>query len=127
MVAGEDDESDAAINCADIGTKTLTKACSQGLMFMMNMVEGSGERIGEEQFKEIEKSMLNQKGSKKILNDLKGEYRMMMVRANGEPNEKKGEDGVSEWWMVVIAILAVIETLGLVSWTWALLHPGDCE
>ena len=48
---------------------------------MMNMVDGSGERIGEEQFKEIEKSTLNQKGSKKILNDLKGEYRMMMVVA----------------------------------------------
>ena len=84
-----------AINCADIGTKILTKARSQGLMYMMNMVDGSGERIGEEQFKQIEKSMLNQKGSKKILNDLKGECRMMMVvalpnlvRANGEPNEK---------------------------------------
>ena len=41
-----------------------------------------------------------------------------LVRANGEPNEKKGEDGMSEWWMVFIAILAMIGALGLVNWTW---------
>ena len=103
-----------AINCADIGTKILTKARSQGLMYMMNMVDGSGERIGEEQFKEIEKSMLNQKGSNMMMVVTLAN----LVRANGEPNEKKGEDGMSEWWMVGIAIWAVIGVLGLVNWTW---------
>ena len=48
---------------------------------MLNMVDEDNREIGEDEFLEIERKMMADKGAKKILGTLKGECRMALVVA----------------------------------------------
>ena len=115
-----------SINSADIGTKALARARMRGLMFMLNMVDEDNREIGEDEFHEIERKMMADKGAKKILGTLKGEYRMAlvvafanMISANGAKEEEEPNGAGSEdWSWMLLAILAGIGALSLVRWLW---------
>ena len=88
-----------SINSADIGTKALARARMRGLMFMTGMVDDDNRELGKDEFRDIERKMLSDKGAKKILSGLKDECRMALVvafahviRASGikEENEFNG-------------------------------------
>ncbi|CAJ1381912.1 unnamed protein product, partial [Effrenium voratum] len=70
-----------SINSADIGTKALARARMRGLMFMTGMVDDDNRVLGKDEFRDIERKMLSDKGAKKIFSGLKDEYRMALVMA----------------------------------------------
>ena len=86
-----------SINSADIGTKALARARMRGLMFM---VDDDNRELGKDEFRDIERKMLSDKGAKKILSGLKDEYRMALVafanvisewNQGGERAQRSGE------------------------------------
>ena len=42
------------LNCADVGTKNLTQKRLFGLLYMMKVIKLIVDRVGHEEFKEIE-------------------------------------------------------------------------
>ena len=117
-----------SINSADIGTKALAAhARMRGLMFMTGMVDDDNRVLGKDEFRDIERKMLD-KGAKKILSGLKDEYRMALVmafanviRASGTKVEEIDPNGAESdsWMWPVLAILASIGALSLVQWLWS--------
>ena len=89
-----------SINSADIGTKALARARMRGLMFMTGMVDDDNRELGKDEFRDIERKMLSDKGAKKILSGLKDEYRMALVvafanviRASGTKESERATAG----------------------------------
>ena len=76
-------------------------------MFMTGMVDDDNRELGKDEFRDIERKMLSDKGAKKLLSGLKDECRMALVvafanviRASGakEENEPNGaEAGASHF------------------------------
>ena len=54
------------LNSADIGTKNLPKKRLRGLQFMLHMVDAVGDRVGEQEFREIEEQHQMKQGMKKF-------------------------------------------------------------
>ena len=108
---------------ADIGTKALARA----RMFMTGMVDDDSRELGKDEFRDIERKMLSDKGAKKILSGLKDERRMALVmafvnviRASGTKEENEPNGAESDSWMwPVLAILAGVGALSLVQWLWS--------
>ena len=44
------------LNCADIGTKNLAKKRLLGLLFMLKVVNAMSDRVGEEEYEELERN-----------------------------------------------------------------------
>ena len=44
----------AELNCADLGAKALTKKRMMGFLYMLKMVQHGGDRVGKEEYREIE-------------------------------------------------------------------------
>ena len=106
--------------------QALARARIRGLMFMTGMVDDDNRKLGKDEFRDIERKMLSDKGAKKVLSGLKDECRMALVvafanviRASGtkekEENEPNGAESDS-WMWPVLAILADIGALSLAQW-----------
>ena len=54
------------LNSADVGAKNLPKKRLRGLLYMMGMVDAADDRVGEEEFREIEKKYQLKIGLKKF-------------------------------------------------------------
>ena len=110
------------LNCADIGTKSLTRRRLFGLLYMLKMVNSSGDRIGTEEFQELEHREQMKKGLKKVMKgkkELRIGLLMMMakmdVAAGSRTNGKEGEPE-SEWLWWAFCSLALIGALSLMQW-----------
>ena len=55
------------LNCADVGANNLTKKRLFGLLYMMKVINSIGDRVGHEEFKEIEYEYQVKKATKKVL------------------------------------------------------------
>ena len=54
------------LNSADIGAKNLPKKRLRGLQYMLRMVDAVGDRVGEQEFLEIEEQRKMKQGMKKF-------------------------------------------------------------
>ena len=81
------------VNCADIGTKSLSRARTLGLMHMLNMVDGIDEALGIEEFEALEEKVNMSKAVKKIKNtkakDVMMAVLMFIGLAKADGNETK--------------------------------------
>ena len=107
------------LNCADIGTKNLTRSRLFGLLFMLKMVNGIGDRIGQQEFKDLEYKERMRKATRKIMKvkDLHVGLLMVLSRldeAAGKDPEKE-EEGYDWSWMV-FTLCAVIGALSIGAW-----------
>ena len=110
------------LNCADLGTKCLSKKRHKALLWMLNMVDATGDRVGEEEFHEqIEQRNLKQ-SVKKFGNTKDMRIGLLMLlntltKATGMPNE--GEVHVHEgldWGWIVLCACALVGALSLANW-----------
>ena len=110
------------LNCADLGTKCLSKKRHKALLWMLNMVDAGGDRVGEEEFRELEeqhnlKQSVKEFGKSK---DMRIGLLMLLstlTRATGMPSE--GEVHVHEgldWGWMALCACALIGALSLMSW-----------
>ena len=110
------------LNCADIGTKSLTRRRLFGLLYMLKMVNSSGDRIGTDEFQELEHREQMKKGLKKVMKgkkDLRIGLLMMMASmdvAAGSRTNGKEEEAENEWLWWAFGSLALIGALSLTQW-----------
>ena len=110
------------LNSADIGTKTLPKKRLRGLLYMMGVIDAVGDRVGEEEFHEIEKEYQLKMSLKKFNKSKDLRIGLLMLMANlGKANGAPAEDGDHAegkiefgWW--VLCLCACIGALSLCTW-----------
>ena len=108
------------LNSADIGTKSLTKKRLLGLLYMMKFVDAVGDRVGTEEYKDLEYQYQIKKGTMKMMKskDIRIGLLLLMARMNSvagspiEQEEKTGND--YGWWALVLC--AAIGALSTLSW-----------
>ena len=54
------------LNSADIGAKNLAKKRLNGLLYMIHMVDAVGDRVGEQEYHELEHNYQLKQGMKKL-------------------------------------------------------------
>ena len=110
------------LNSADIRAKNLPKKRLRGLLYMMGVIDAVGDRVGEEQFQEIEKEYQMKMSLKKFnkSKDLRIGLLMLMAnlgKASGEPAEE-GQPGDQRidlsWW--AFCLCALLGALSLCAW-----------
>ena len=110
------------LNCADVGTKSLTKKRLFGLLYMMKMIDAIGERVGREEYKEIEHQYQIKKGTKKLMKggkDLRVGLLLLMASLDtvaGEQMNHETEPNAYkfEWWALILC--ALIGALSVMQW-----------
>ena len=111
------------LNSADIGAKNLPKKRLRGLQFMLHMVDAVGDRVGEQEFREIEEQHTMKQGVKKFgkNKDLRIGLLMLLATINkggSTPTEaKEGEETSWVWMLLCTLSLACIGALSLIKWT----------
>ena len=70
------------LNCADIGTKNLAKKRLLGLLYMLKMVNAVYDRIGEEEYEEIERTYQIKQSHKQIGNKKALRVCLLLLLAN---------------------------------------------
>ena len=109
------------LNCADIGTKSLTRRRLFGLLYMLKMVNSIGDRVGEEEFQELEHRENMKKGLKKVMKNKKDLHvGLLLMMANMEiaAGSRAGgqyEEQESEWHWWAFCSLALIEALSVMQ------------
>ena len=110
------------LNSADIGTKSLTRRRLFGLLYMLKMVDSSGDRIGREEFQEMEHREQMKRGLKKAMKGKKDLHiGLLMMMANmemaaGSKVNGKDDEVENEWSWWAFCSLALIGALSLVHW-----------
>ena len=110
------------INSADIGTKSLTRRRLFGLLYMLKMVDSSGDKIGREEFQEMEHREQMKRGLKKVMKGKKDLHiGLLMMMANmemaaGSKVNGKDDEVENEWSWWAFCSLALIGALSLVHW-----------
>ena len=110
------------LNCADLGTKCLGKKRRKALLWMLNMVDAIGDRVGEEEFRELEEQRNLKQSVKKFGKSKDMRIGLLMLlstltRATGVPNE--GEVQVHEgleWGWMTLCTCALLGALSLLRW-----------
>ena len=108
------------LNCADLGTKALTRKRMLGLLYMLKVVQFGGERVGEEEYKELEHREQMKKGMKRVMQskDLRVGLLMMMATmdqaAGNKTEDEKNEEEGCQW--IVFWCCALLGALGLMNW-----------
>ena len=79
------------LNCADLGTKCLSKR-HKALLWMLNMVDAIGDRVGEEEFRELEEQHNLKQSVKKFGKSKDMRIGLLMLlstltRATGMPSD----------------------------------------
>ena len=94
----------------------LTRRRMLGLLYMLKVVQFGGERVGEEEYKELEHREQMKKGMKKVMQskDLRVGLLMMMATmdqaAGNKIGEEKNEDEGYQW--IVFLVLRTSRSLG---------------
>ena len=108
------------LNSADIGAKNLPKKRLRGLQYMLHMVASMGDRVGEPEFREIEKEHQLKQGMKKFCKskDLRIGLLMLLTTINkvGSASTEVKEKDEIDWTWMMLCSLACIGALSLVSW-----------
>ena len=108
------------LNCADLGAKALTKRRMLGLLYMLKVIQYGGERVGEEECRELEHREQMKRGMKRVWKskDLRVGLLMMMATMDQAAGNKIGEEEDEEQghqWMVFWCC-ALLGALGLMNW-----------
>ena len=114
------------LNSADIGAKNLPKKRLRGLQYMLRMVDAVGDRVGEQEFLEIEEQHKMKQKMKKFgkSKDLRIGLLMRLAAINkvgSTPTEAKENEETSWVWMMMCT-LACIGALSLTRWLWNYVH-----
>ena len=108
------------LNTADIGTKGLTRSRLFGLLFMLKMIDGAGDRVGHEEYKELESRERMRKGTQKVLKNKNLHVGLIWLLSNLESaagmktEEANDEEGDNWKWLWLLC--ATIGALSLVEW-----------
>ena len=70
-----------ATNVADLGTKALAKSRMNALKYLMKMVDGTDERIGQMEFRDVENRERVRRAGRQAANQLAGQMRVAMMMA----------------------------------------------
>ena len=115
------------LNCADIGTKNLTRKRLFGLLYMLKIVNAAHDRVGEYEYQELEHEEKMKRATKKILKDKSFHVGMIMMMSNlyqaaGEPTEPDMNPGETsqaiDWMWIALVACAVIGALSTMKWLW---------
>ena len=116
------------LNSADIGAKGLTRSRLFGLLYMLKMINSAGDRVGFEEYKELEHRERMRKGTQKVLKNKNLHVGLIWLLSNlesvaGSPtDEANNEEGDSWTWIwlmhVTIGALSLIELSGCGSICW---------
>ena len=110
------------LNCADVGTKSLTKKRLFGLLYMMKVIDSIGERVGREEYKDIEYQYQIKRGTNKLMKggkDLRVGLLLLMASLDtvaGEPMNYETEPNAYkfEWWALILC--ALVGALSVMQW-----------
>ena len=107
------------LNCADVGTKNLTRSRLYGLLFMMKMINSLGERIGKQEFMDLEYKERMRKATKKIMKVKDMHVGMLMILSRlgevaGEPTEEEAKG--YDWSWIVFTACAVCGAWSIAGW-----------
>ena len=108
------------LNPADIGTKGLTRNRLFGLLYMIKMIDGAGDRVGQEEYKELEHRERMRKGTQKVLKNKNLHVGLIWLLSNlesvaGAPTtEADDEEGDSWKWIWLICV--IVGALSLIEW-----------
>ena len=107
------------LNCADIGTKNLTRSRLYGLLYTLKMIDSTGEHIGLQEFKDLEYKERMRKATKKIMKvkDLHVGLLMILSRLDevaGTDLEEKEEN--YDWSWMILLICALCGALSIAGW-----------
>ena len=108
------------MNSADIGTKSLTRKRLLALLYMMKFVDAVGDRVGTEEYNDLEHQYQIKKGAKKMMKSKDIRIGLLLLMAN--MNSVAGSQVATEekasadygWWALVFC--AVIGALSTLSW-----------
>ena len=110
------------LNSDDIGagTKGLTRSRLFGLLYMLKMVDGAGDRVGHEEYRELEHSERMRKGTQKVLKNKNLHVGLIWLPSNlesvaGAPTEEANSEG-SDSWQWIWLVCTVVGALSLIEW-----------
>ena len=94
-----------AVNSSDIGTKSLSRARTKALMFIIGMVTGYNNPVGEGEYNEIQVNMHQKKNINRIAGMIKGDMRVAAILAlslvqgvtSAELDKKENDFGLFEF------------------------------
>ena len=109
------------LNSADIGTKNLPKKRLRGVQFMLHMVDAVGDRVGEQEFREIEEQRRMKQGMKKFgkSKDLRIGLLMLLATINkvdSTSTEVKETEEETTWTWLMLCTFACTGALSLINW-----------
>ena len=109
------------LKCADIGTKNLAKKRLLGLLYMLKMVNAVYDRIGEEEYEEIErtyqiKQSHKQTGNKKALRVCLLLLLANIEKASGASTESHAGESHFGWSWMVFCMCALLGVLSICAW-----------
>ena len=108
------------LNCADVGTKNLTRSRLYGLLFMLKTINNVGERIGQQEFKDLEYKERMRKATKKIMKVKDPHVGMLMILsrldevAGKDPEE--AASGSYDWSWMIFSLCALCGALSIAGW-----------
>ena len=109
------------LNCADIGTKNLAKKRLLGLLYMLKMVNAVYDRIGEEEYEEIERTYQIKQSHKQIGNKKALTVCLLLLLANiekasGASTETHAGESHFGWSWMVFCMCALLGVLSICAW-----------
>ena len=119
------------LNCADIGTKNLTRSRLYELLYMLKVVDSTGERIGLQEFKDLEYKERMRKATRKIMKvkDLRVGLLMIMSRldevAGTDLKEKEENYDWSTMWSLEHRRMVAVLHDGRLPGQGLALHAGE--
>ena len=109
------------LNCADIGTKNLAKKRLLGLLYTLKMVNAVYDRIGEEEYEEIERTYRIKQSHKQIGNKKALRVCLLLLLANiekasGASTESHAGESHFGWSWMVFCVCALLGVLSICAW-----------
>lgn len=108
------------LNSADIGAKGLTRNRLFGLLYMLKMINSAGDRVGFEEYKELEHRERMRKGTQKVLKNKNLHVGLIWLLSNlesvaGSPTEEANNEE-DDGWTWIWLMLVTIGALSLIEW-----------
>ena len=108
------------LNSAAIGAKGLTRNRLFGLLYMLKMVNSTGDRVGHEEYRELEHRERMRKGTQKVLKNKNLHVGLIWLLSNlqsvaGASTEEANNEG-SDSWQWIWLFCTLIAALSLIEW-----------
>ena len=109
------------LNWADIGTENLAKKRLLGLLFMLKMVNVVNDRVGEEEFEDLERNYQVKNSQRQIGNQKALRVCLLLLLANlekasGATMESYTEDSHFGWSWTIFCVCALFGVLSIFAW-----------